>query len=71
MFCTQPILSLIGERAAVTLIRHRYGGIMTTHPTKDQVQRYLTERHQSKTPPPTPEQIRKELGWHMLPNNRK
>jgi hypothetical protein len=45
--------------------------MMTTHPSKEQMQRYLTERHQSKEPPPTPEQIREQLGWKMLDNNRK
>lgn len=49
--------------------------VATTHPTKAQLQGYLaqrhSQRHKSKQPPPTPEQIKRELGWHMLPNNRK
>jgi hypothetical protein len=43
----------------------------TTHPSKAQLQGYLAQRHESKLPPPTPEQIKRELGWHMLANNRK
>lgn len=43
----------------------------TTHPSKEVVRRYLEDRRKAKAPPPTPEQVRRELGWWMLPNNRK
>jgi hypothetical protein len=36
-------------------------------PTKQQLREYLYSRHQAKEPPPTPEDIRRELGWHMIP----
>lgn len=47
----------------------------TSKPDKQQVHDYLARRiEQQRTPehkpPPTPESVRRELGWHMLPNNR-
>lgn len=42
----------------------------TTHPSKEQV-RALMERHRADgTPPLSPEQIRRELGWGLLKNNQ-
>ncbi len=45
------------------------GGIMATvtHPTKEQVRAHMQRRAREHTPPPSPEDIRRELGWHMLP----
>jgi hypothetical protein len=43
----------------------------TTHPTKQLVRDYMDERTKSGDPPPTPEEIRSELGWHLLPANRQ
>lgn len=40
--------------------------MQTSKPSKHRLQTYLTERHASASPPPTPEQIRRELGWNML-----
>lgn len=34
-------------------------------PTREQLQAWLKQRHESKAPPPTPEQIRRELGWSL------
>lgn len=42
----------------------------TTKPTKQQLREYLYARHRSPAPPPTPEQIRRELGWSMIPAAR-
>jgi hypothetical protein len=38
-------------------------------PTKEQVRDYMQHREQDHTPPPTPEQIRRELGWGMEKGN--
>ena len=39
-----------------------------THPTKESVREYMERRtQQSCEPPPAPEEIRRQLGWHMLP----
>lgn len=40
-------------------------------PTKEQTRKWLQERSTAKTPPPSPEQIRKELGWELSPNNKQ
>lgn len=40
-------------------------------PTKQQVRDWLAKQVKEHKPPPTPEAIRRELGWNMLPNNRK
>lgn len=44
----------------------------TTHPPKHLVREYLERRtHQQVEPPPSPEEIRRELGWHLLPELRQ
>jgi hypothetical protein len=35
-------------------------------PTKEQLQQWLKQRHESKAPPPSPSQIREQLGWNLL-----
>lgn len=40
-------------------------------PTKEELQAWLKQRHEAKAPPPTPEQIRRELGWQLEPNNKR
>lgn len=34
-------------------------------PTKEQVREWMNQRQAEHTPPPTPEQVRRELGWDM------
>lgn len=36
-----------------------------THPTPAQVREWMQQRQVERTAPPTPEQIRRELGWTM------
>jgi hypothetical protein len=38
-------------------------------PTKEAVRHYLQERAKAPTPPGTPVEIRRQLGWWLLPNN--
>lgn len=38
----------------------------TTHPSKHLVRAYLERRTHEVKPPPTPEEIRRQLGWGML-----
>ena len=35
----------------------------TLHPTKEQVRAYMQLRECDRRPPPTPEEIRRRLGW--------
>jgi hypothetical protein len=42
-----------------------------TKPTKEQVRAYQQERQRATTPPPSPEQIRRELGWHLKPDRSR
>lgn len=37
----------------------------TTHPEKEIVRLWLADRRTAGTPPPTPAQIRTELGWKL------
>ncbi len=37
-----------------------------THPTKQQVRAYLQRRAHDAKPPPSPEAIRRELGWELV-----
>lgn len=39
-------------------------------PSKEQVRNWMQQRQVERKPVPTPEQIRQELGWWMLANNR-
>lgn len=39
----------------------------TTKPDKRKVREYLDRRHHDPEPPPTMEEIRRELGWHLIP----
>jgi hypothetical protein len=43
----------------------------TTHPTKQLVRDYLDSRTRSTEPPPTPDEVRRQLGWDLLPHNRQ
>lgn len=43
----------------------------STAPSKEAVRTWLNDRRASPTPPPTPEEIRRQLGWEMLHNNRR
>jgi hypothetical protein len=36
-------------------------------PTKQEVREWLRKEVEAKRPPPEPEQIRRELGWDLLP----
>lgn len=38
----------------------------TKKPNKEAVKKYLDERHKDKLPPPTPEEIRRILGWDLI-----
>jgi hypothetical protein len=37
-----------------------------TVPTKQQVRQYLEQRIESRTPPPSMEEIRRNLGWGLI-----
>lgn len=45
--------------------------MQTTIPTKQLVRDYMDERTRATEPPPSPEEIRRQLGWAMLPANRQ
>ncbi len=36
-----------------------------TQPTKEQVRAYMAERERARLPPPSPEEIRRQLGWRL------
>ena len=35
------------------------------HPSKEQVRAYMVAREAARQPPPAPDAIRRELGWHL------
>ncbi len=39
-----------------------------TQPTKEQVRQYLEQRQSERTPPPSIQEIRRQLGWTLLRN---
>ena len=40
-----------------------------TYPPKQLVREYLDRRAHEVEPPPTPCEIRRQLGWYLVPNN--
>lgn len=40
-----------------------------THPHKQVVRDYLTGRARQESPPPEIEEIRRQLGWRLVPEN--
>jgi len=42
----------------------------TVKPSKQQLREYLYKRHESKDPPPTPDEARRELGWMLVPETK-
>lgn len=38
----------------------------TNHPSKYVVRAYLERRSQQVKPPPTPEEVRRQLGWGLV-----
>jgi hypothetical protein len=43
----------------------------TTHPSKHAVRAYLERRTHEVKPPPTPEEIRRQLGWGLMAFEQK
>lgn len=43
----------------------------TTHPSKYLVRAYLERRTNEVKPPPTPEEIRRQLGWGLVAFDQK
>ncbi|WP_295991701.1 hypothetical protein [Rugamonas sp.] len=42
----------------------------TTHPTKELVRAVMVQHRADRTPPMSPEQFKRELGWKMLAGAR-
>jgi len=40
------------------------GMTATSHPSKEQVRAYMHQRECDRRPPPTPDEIRRQLGWY-------
>jgi len=40
-------------------------------PTKESVRKWLAQQVQEHKPPPSPADIRRQLGWDLLPTNHK
>jgi len=43
----------------------------TTKPTKEQVRSYMSQRQTATTPPLSPEEIRRQLGWGFVPDRSR
>jgi hypothetical protein len=54
------------ERAGLTEAEVAMSTTTTNHPPKHLVREYLERRSKDTQPPPTPEEIRRQLGWGML-----
>lgn len=36
-----------------------------THPSKEQVRAYMVQREHARLPPPSPDEVRRLLGWRL------
>jgi hypothetical protein len=43
--------------------------LQTNHPSKYVIREYLIRRSHETKPPPSPEEIRRQLGWGLLMSN--
>jgi hypothetical protein len=43
--------------------------MQANHPPKEAVRDYLQRRAKDESPPPKPDDVRRELGWHLIPSN--
>lgn len=43
----------------------------TSHTSKESVREYMERRTRSPDPLHTPEDVRRELGWDLIPENRR
>lgn len=43
--------------------------MQVSRPTKEAVRHYMQQRQVERKPPPSQEEIRRQMGWGMLPNN--
>lgn len=43
----------------------------TTRPTREAVRDWLDERTRADDAPPSPEEIRRQLGWDLIPENKR
>ncbi|SFV08957.1 hypothetical protein [Pseudoduganella namucuonensis] len=39
----------------------------TTKPSKEQLRQFMRQRRQAAEPPPSMAEIRRQLGWYLLP----
>ena len=69
----QPVASKTGTNSGASALRagqfmQEAEAVMSTftHPPKHLVREYLQRRKREASPPPTPDEIRRQLGWAML-----
>lgn len=41
----------------------------TTRPTKEEVREFMSAPARKESPPPRAEEIRRQLGWRLVPSN--
>lgn len=45
--------------------------LQTSKPTNEQVRNWLQQRQADRLPPPSPDEIRRQLGWHLVEAERE
>lgn len=43
----------------------------SNHPPKELVRKVMARQREQREPPLSPEQLRRELGWELIPENGK
>jgi hypothetical protein len=69
----KPVASSSGTRIQAKTNTNILEAIMTqaNHPSKYAVREYLERRSQEVKPPPSPEEIRRQLGWGLMMFDQK
>lgn len=43
--------------------------VNVTHPDKELVRAYMSAPERKESPPPSPDQIKRQLGWGLIPES--
>ena len=66
-----PRGSVPGPLSIVMLRQRRFNMVNTSKPTKEQVREYMERRQAQHQPPPSCQEIRRQLGWDLIEAERE
>ena len=67
----KPASVAFPERLACLVHRWRWEMVNTSKPSKEQVREYMARRQAQHQPPPSCQEIRRQLGWELVEAERE